>query len=341
MDYKTCNYLYDDGHTCKSPAVTRRDYCVFHLRDRAGQLRAAQYRARSLRFDLQLPPLENMHAVQSAISRVIQAIAADMIDPKRAHEILIGLRHAASNFKSPAAWQPSVYADDPSEASAIEYNNLEAEFGLPDGLDINTPPEVAFPPPSVTLSVQAATNEARVPFVSADGTVFVAGIDRPPLIPEVPPLTVRDYTAEAEAAMSESHSRGCRVERDSEDARHPGHGESRPRASAKFPPPPDAQALPRQLRALCRRSQGPEHQARRRTTPSPKTGRRKAAAEGRPVQGRPPRRTALGGDFPGPIADAPIPAPPAVAAPEDFPDTGKKPATNTPKSGQKAAKKTA
>ncbi len=207
-DYKTCNYLYDDGHTCKSPAVTRRDYCVFHLRDRASQLRAAQYRARSLRFDLQLPPLENMHAVQSAISHVVQALAADMIEPRRAHEILTGLRHAASNFKNPAAWQPSAFADNPSEAPAIEYNNLEAEFGLPDGLDINTPPEVAFPPPSTpspdVILREARSDESKDPFISVNGSVFLAGIDRTPLIPEVPPFIPRDYAAEAEIALFET-----------------------------------------------------------------------------------------------------------------------------------------
>ena len=106
-NYKTCKHLHDNGKTCESPAVTRRNYCVFHLRHRARQLRSAQYRARNQRFDLQLPPLENMHSVQSAISHVLQALAADMIDPKRAHEILIGLRHAASNFKTPMPGSPA------------------------------------------------------------------------------------------------------------------------------------------------------------------------------------------------------------------------------------------
>ena len=161
-NYKTCKHLHDNGKTCESPAVTRRNYCVFHLRHRARQLRSAQYRARNQRFDLQLPPLENMHSVQSSISHVLQALAADMIDPKRAHEILIGLRHAASNFRDPDAWQPSAYATDPSEASAIEYDDLEAEFGLPDGLDINTPPEVAFPPPVPQGVILSEERSARV-----------------------------------------------------------------------------------------------------------------------------------------------------------------------------------
>jgi len=348
-NYKTCNHLYDDGHICKSPAVTRRDYCVFHLKHRARQLRSAQYRARGLRFDLQLPPLENMQTVQSAISHVLQALAADMIDPKRAHEILIGLRHAASNFKSPAAWQPSAYADNPSEASAIEYNNLEAEFGLPDGLDINTPPETAFPPPvpqSVILSAggaSLATPESKDPFVSpgsitSDGTVLVAGIERPPLIPEVPPLIPRDYAAEAEVAMSEvtpedvelteiMKTQGVQAmeSRALEHQRNTRRRLTRQqfRANyARYVAEAKVQNIKRAAEQLLAQKRAAE----------------KAAAEECPVQ---PPEAALGGDFPDPIADASIPAPPAAAAPEDFPDAGKKPAANAPKSGQKAAKKTA
>ena len=63
-----------------------------------------------------------------------------------------------------------------------------------------------------------------------------------------------------------------------------------------------------------------------------------SAADGCSVQAR---EAALGGGSPSPIADAPIPASPVAAAPGDFSDTGKKPATTTAKSGQKADKKTA
>ena len=123
----------------------------------------AQYRARGQRFDLQLPPLEDMHAVQSAISHVVQALAADMIDPKRAHEILTGLRHAASNFRDQAAWQHNPYRSDPAETPAIAYDDLEAEFGLPDDLDINTPPEVAFPESVIHSDVGAPASTGHWP----------------------------------------------------------------------------------------------------------------------------------------------------------------------------------
>jgi hypothetical protein len=51
-----------------------------------------------------LPLLENMHAVQSALTQVVEVLAADMIDPNRAQLDLSALCMAADNFKNPAAW---------------------------------------------------------------------------------------------------------------------------------------------------------------------------------------------------------------------------------------------
>ena len=148
MNYKTCNHLYDDGNHCGSAAVTGRDYCCYHLRYRGRLMRMAQARARGQHFHLDLPPLENMHAVQSALTQVVEALAADMIDPKRAQLILSALRMAANNFKNPAAWKPSVYLNNHSATHLSKYDEFEADFGLPDDIDIEVAPEVAFPPPA-------------------------------------------------------------------------------------------------------------------------------------------------------------------------------------------------
>jgi hypothetical protein len=133
MDYKTCTHLYDDGHTCNSAAAKERDHCSYHLRYRARLLRIAQYRARGERFDLRLPPLESMHAVQSALQQLVEAVAADMLDLKRADFLLKSLRFAAQSLK---------HAEQPAPAV-----DLAAEFGLPGNLDVNVLPEIAFPPP--------------------------------------------------------------------------------------------------------------------------------------------------------------------------------------------------
>ena len=145
----TCNHLYDQGGKCNSAAVTGQKYCTYHLRYRARQLRMAQYRARGERFDIKLPPLESMYAVQSALTQLGEALAADMIDPKRAQQLLSVLRLASRNLLHSDKWQPSVYHTEVA-APAID---LAAEYGLPRDLDLDTPPDVAFPsPPSPAAS---------------------------------------------------------------------------------------------------------------------------------------------------------------------------------------------
>jgi hypothetical protein len=139
----TCNHLHDDGGKCNSAAVTGQKYCTCHLRYRARQLRMAQLRARSQRFDLKLPPLESMHAVQSALTQLAEALAADMIDPKRAQQLLSVLRLASRNLLHSDKWQPSVYHTE-VPGPAVD---LAAQYGLPPDLDLDTPPEVAFPSP--------------------------------------------------------------------------------------------------------------------------------------------------------------------------------------------------
>jgi hypothetical protein len=141
----TCHHLYDEGGQCNSAAVTDQNYCTYHLRYRARQLRMAQLRARSERFDLKLPPLESMYAVQSALSQLAEALAADMIDPKRAQQLLSVLRLASLNLRHPDKWQPSVYHTEVAGPAV----DLAAEYGLPRDLDLDTPPELAFPPPAV------------------------------------------------------------------------------------------------------------------------------------------------------------------------------------------------
>ena len=147
VKYRTCNFVHDNGYFCQSAAVGGREYCCYHLRHRGRLMRMAQARARSQSFHLDLPPLENMHAVQSALSQVVEALAADMIDPKRAQLILSALRMAANNFKNAEAWKPSAYINNHSSTYLSKYDEFEADYGLPKDVDLDAPPEVAFPPP--------------------------------------------------------------------------------------------------------------------------------------------------------------------------------------------------
>ena len=139
---QTCSHIYDTGRACKSFAVKQQRYCVNHLRYRARRLRAAQARARGERFEFNLPPLESMHAVHSALSQLAEAITAGVIDRRSAHLLLSVLRVASSNLRHPDKWQPSLY----ESAEPAPEVDVAAEYGLPADLDIDTPPDVAFPP---------------------------------------------------------------------------------------------------------------------------------------------------------------------------------------------------
>src|SRR5271166_6668818 len=141
---RTCTHIHDTGAICKSVAAKGHKHCAFHIHYRARQLRIAQARARAERFDLKLPPLEDMYAVQSALSQLAEAIAADMIDLKRAHALMSVLRLMSLNFRHPEKWQTNLYhSDQPAEI------DIAQEFGLPRDLDLDTPPDLAFPQPNM------------------------------------------------------------------------------------------------------------------------------------------------------------------------------------------------
>ncbi len=162
---RTCTHTNDAGRSCDSVAAKDQKYCPHHLRYRARQLRLAQARARAERFDFKLPPLDDMYAVQSALSQLAEALAADMIDVKRAHALMSVLRLMSLNFRHPEKWQANLYhSDHPAEVDVAK------EYGLPRDLDLDTPPEVAFPEPT-----------AGAPSLSPDFGDRVGATDNRPL----------------------------------------------------------------------------------------------------------------------------------------------------------------
>jgi hypothetical protein len=168
---RTCSHIQETGDTCDSVAAKDQKYCPHHLRYRARQLRMAQARARCERFHVQIPPLESMYAVQSALSQLAEALAADMIDPKRANSLLSVLRLVSLNFRHPEKWQTNLYhSDQPAEI------DIAQEFGLPRDLDLDTPTEFAFP----DLSPRA---EAAASAVGVEGPAF-SSPGAPPLSPD-------------------------------------------------------------------------------------------------------------------------------------------------------------
>ena len=166
---KLCRHITEDGVFCGIPALTGRQYCYRHLRLRGQQMRIARAIAQRQSFRLLLPPLEDLNAVQTALIHVTAALAARLLDRHHAGQLLYALQQAASNLRflaraqARAAANPATTGATPvSPASGesggeapsrvvTEYPEFEAEFGLPPGLDLTLPPQVAFPPPEIGI----------------------------------------------------------------------------------------------------------------------------------------------------------------------------------------------
>src|SRR6516225_7796012 len=120
MSFPTCNHLKEDGVYCDSPALRGEKFCYFHRNARARRLQMAQARRRGEACRIQLPVVEDMHAVQVSLQQVLEALADDRIDHKRAGLMLYGLQQAAAMLNG--QWKgsrPQVELDHPLRALAV------------------------------------------------------------------------------------------------------------------------------------------------------------------------------------------------------------------------------
>jgi hypothetical protein len=85
-----------------------------------------------------------MHAVQVSLQQVLDALAEDRIDHKRAGLMLYALQQAAAVLNCTPEWEgsrPPVELDHPLRA--IEVPGLEAQYALPNDIDLEALPDVA------------------------------------------------------------------------------------------------------------------------------------------------------------------------------------------------------
>jgi hypothetical protein len=131
--YPECRHVLASGRTCDSPALAKSAWCYFHTRmhHRQSQRQAARHTHRRAdgRFaalpapsenhietidygsypvtqpatfentPLDLAPLEDNASIQLALIDVLQALAANQLDPKRAGLLLYGLQVASANVQ--------------------------------------------------------------------------------------------------------------------------------------------------------------------------------------------------------------------------------------------------
>lgn len=113
MSFQLCRYIKTNGLQCQSPQLTGNPYCYFHNR-----LEHSHYGFRNSNMPkgINLGPTEDRESVQLAISTVINALATDQIETKRATALLYGLQLASMNatrLKTSPSYKHIVRETDP------------------------------------------------------------------------------------------------------------------------------------------------------------------------------------------------------------------------------------
>ena len=96
-----CRHIFADGRRCGSASLRGEPFCYYHHTTRKPIARPHQRRSRRSTFALPLP--EDRSAIQLSIGQVLQRIAANQIDPRRAGLLLYGLQIASLNLPREAA----------------------------------------------------------------------------------------------------------------------------------------------------------------------------------------------------------------------------------------------
>jgi hypothetical protein len=91
-----CRHILSSGHRCQSPCLRLEEFCYHHHTTRKPVKHLRDRRRRANTFTL--PRLEDATSIQLAISEVLERVAANQIDPRRAGLLLYGLQIARANL---------------------------------------------------------------------------------------------------------------------------------------------------------------------------------------------------------------------------------------------------
>jgi hypothetical protein len=110
-----CRHIFADGRRCASPSLRHENFCYFHHTTRrpiAPEATQARRRTTARLNEFHLPLPEDRSAIQSAIGQIIQKIASNDLDPRRAGLLLYALQIASLNLPKQ---QPHKDEDEPEQ----------------------------------------------------------------------------------------------------------------------------------------------------------------------------------------------------------------------------------
>lgn len=116
-----CRHIFTDGRRCRSACLRHEEFWYYHHNTRKPAQNPRARKSRRSSFDLPLP--EDQSAIQTSIGQVLQRIATNDIDPRRAGLLLYGLQIASLNLPKPQQ------AKDSQPEPAVEEVVTDAELG--------------------------------------------------------------------------------------------------------------------------------------------------------------------------------------------------------------------
>src|SRR5438552_10860342 len=119
-----CRHIFTDGRRCASPCLPQEEFCDYPHPTRRPVANSRQRRTRRSTFNLPLP--EDRSAIQASIGEVLQRIASNEIDPRRAGLLLYGLQIASLNLPKPPAHRNA----KPEPVELVEEITTDAELGI-------------------------------------------------------------------------------------------------------------------------------------------------------------------------------------------------------------------
>ncbi len=96
-----CRHILTEGRRCGGVCLRNEEFCYFHHTTRRPVENAAARKARLGTFELVMP--EDRSAIQLAIGQVLERVASNDLDPRRAGLLLYGLQIASLNLPRPVA----------------------------------------------------------------------------------------------------------------------------------------------------------------------------------------------------------------------------------------------
>ncbi len=97
-----CRHIFTDGHRCGSPCLKGEDFCFYHhnTRRRTAVRSHDPYNEPPNQTSFVLPMPEDHSSVQLAIGQIMNGLAGNALDPRRAGLLLYALQIASGNLAS-------------------------------------------------------------------------------------------------------------------------------------------------------------------------------------------------------------------------------------------------